>query len=247
MKLKLFKITQVLIASLLASGINTASAAAIGNANGTTTLTITDIINTTNPGDLTSLSITGDSDSPFIFTDFFGNANTSTSSSATQSGSVVLGVGEGLQQSSELATQASPSGNAEGSILTFSTIDLFNNSSTDTFEISFFLDYSLSVFKSISSIVLEDVGTLAQIILLDETFEIDIEESLQTDVINESFTGFLGDTMDFSLTLDPNSSNQLALEVNLVASAQSVPEPNVLWLILVGASSYYVPKFRKLA
>lgn len=246
MKLKFFKIILILIVSLLASGINTVNAAAIGNTNGIATLTIMDIINTTNPGDLIGLNITGESGSPFIFTDFFGNASTTTSSLATPSGSVLLGVGEGLRQSSALATQASPSGIAEGSVLTRGTIDLLNNSSTDTFEISFFLDYSLSVFKSLSSLVLEDAGALAQIILLDETFEIDIEESLQANVINESFTGFLDDTMDFSLTLDPDSSNQLALEVNLVANAQSVPEPSALWLMLVGASGYYMPKFRKL-
>lgn len=245
MKLKISQVTQLLFFCLLSGGASSTNAAVTANAKGMARLSIIDIVNTTSSGDLSGLSLSAESEIPFVFVDSFGNANITTSSTATPTAPTFFEAGDELKQSSELTAQIASAGFFQGSILTESFIDIFNNSSTDSFEILFSLDYSLSVFTSLADMVLESADAVAQVTLLDDTFTIDIDELIYADALSGS-SSLLVDTVNFGLTIEPDSSNQLFLALNLVSSAESfrqaVPEPNVLWLMILGVSAYCLSK-----
>lgn len=242
MKTKHFQLTHFFLFSLLAFNLNSANAEATAEASALATLRITDISNLTNPGDLTDLSITGTSaDITDIFEDLleeegFGNNGGETSSITLSGNSINMEVDSLLFQLASAESNTSLGSDTSALVLTEGFIDLINDSLTDTFEIAFSFDYSISVLATVTDLFLEDALALAEVILFDDVFDVDINEFLTADSLSGSESDFISESLSFILTLAPESSNELFLQVDVatVTITNDVPEPSVFILLTLG-------------
>ena len=219
------RITALLTGGLLAGGLacGSAQATAIHAARAEATLSITGITNLDTPGDLLDLFISGDAftGNDVFAADVFGPGGTSTAGTdgfaeVDAADPFDMGTGDGLSLFSEGLGSAT---HKAGSIALHDTegvIFLDNFSFTDTFVIDFSLGYALSVDAAVdlparefaSAIALLDVFTDFDDVLFDELASF-------SDLGGGAFaTGPV--SLDFSVTLDPDSS----ATVTLLASAE---------------------------
>lgn len=242
MKIKHVKLTHFLLCSLLTFNINSAYADAIAEASVLATLKVTDINNLTNPGDLTDLSITGTSDDITAEIEEegeglgFGNNGGDTSSITLSGKTINMGVDSLLLQLASAESNTLLDSETSALIATEGVIDLVNDSLTDTFEIAFSFDYSISVLATITDLFLEDALSIAQVSLFDDVFDIDISELLIAGSFIDLESDFISESHSFILTLAPDSSNELFLGVAAatLTITNDVPEPSVFILLTLG-------------
>lgn len=244
--MKHMQLIKVLFACLLASNINFAVATTIhADASALAVLKVTGINNVTNPGDISNLQILAIAG---ILTDD-GEGDFDTSEVTFPSSLTNVNIGSGLFQLTSVEADATGISSSAAFLESLGLISLQNNSLTDTFEIDFILDYTLSALAStVTDLVLEDAFGIAEIVLFNDFFDIDFTETAEADGLFGPTEDFLSDSFDFTLTLAPDTSDVLTLDVTSGAFTQSnqIPEPAVIMLFSLGLCALGWQKKHKL-
>lgn len=243
------KLTMIFFKLILLTGIFLVSPSVLAfsyfDSYASALLTIDQIHNKTNPGSLTSVSITGDvyvsNDS---FTEF-GNAATS------QSGGMALldssSANPGLiDLSSDVHgnTYAVPTGSLADRIYSlYGEFNLRNLSTTDSVQIDFSLLFNIGSNAALNDFYNENAFSEAFVTLYDSLGQITFNKTVSADAkgILGPSNDSLSDTLLFSIILLPDtldtsnlSFNYLALNVSARGNSESIPEPETLILILGG-------------
>lgn len=229
---------QVLIAAALSLFAGLTHATAVYDATAQASLTIDAITNLTNPGDLTGLSITGWTNPENGGSTTFGNAQATFDGLIDLQDSTASSPGW-LRQESEAHgnAEAPPQLNIASSFHdSQGAFELRNDSPTDSFQIDFSLVYDLAVGAGVTSLLTESAFAEAYIRLIDDLLQIDVDETLIADALGVLGPGSdsKGDTILFSITLDPNTFDRLSLEVAASGLAQAVAEPDMMPLFGIG-------------
>lgn len=146
-----------------------------------------------------------------------------------------MSVGDG-QQLLASSVSAAVSGFSETLISPIGNINLINSSLTDSFEVAFSVSFTLSVLASLTDILLEDSLALATLVIFDDTLDIDIFNQIEAASGSAIPFDSITKNINFFLSLDPDSSNQLSFNVTAEANteATSEPEPSAIALLAMG-------------
>ena len=205
------------------------SATAIYDAFAQATLSITDIVNLSTPGDLSGLSVLTDAEVPLTGELTFGAATATPSGSATA-------LSDGTTQAAGAMGIADSPGFSFAEYLTDTTIHLENTSATDSYSITFMFTVDLNVDVSVMdpvsefSIAESFVDILSTSGAVDETFELIADTSLGFP--SDTFS----DTFSFTLSLAAGMSDTVTVlaDARGASVATSVPEPATLLLVSCG-------------
>jgi hypothetical protein len=214
-------------AAVLLLGFSAAArATAILDASSSATLSIAGIVNLTSPGNLSGLSVSGDSE---VLSDgvlFVGNAFASTGSGAEVTGAPPF---LGLDHLAAAEGTADAVGTAEAFVLTDGFLG-FENASTDSFLITLLLDYALSAAAAVDDASREDAFSSAFVNLVSNSSTIDFFSMVTADAaLGPPSDGDSGQLF-FELLVGPGGFDTVFLSTfgDGFAGAVQVPEASML-------------------
>lgn len=217
-------------------------------------VTLTDIVNLDNPGDLSALvlQLAGGSEQDYM--SVAGNGAADRSHTVTLNGLTDLSPSSGLTAGDviDLGVTATGStsasfGEAESIAAVAAVLDMFNDSATDSYALSFDIRYRLSALAEVDQESSQSASAASYIEIVDDQGGLSILDQL----LVEAAFGPASPAEDFTsvtLTLLPFASNSLQLAANADGAAASVvPLPAAMWLFaaaLFGLSGHAVRQGR---
>lgn len=200
-------------------------------------VTLTDIVNLNNPGNLSELvlQLSGGSEQDYL--SVAGNGVADRTNTLTLNGLSDLSPSNGLTTGdvidlSVTATGSTSSsfGEAESIAAVAAVLDIFNDSATDSYALSFDIRYRLSALAEVDQESSQSASAASFIEIGDDEGGLSILDQL----LVEAAFGPASPAEDFTsvtLTLLPFASNSLHLSANAEGAAASVvPLPAAAWL-----------------
>jgi hypothetical protein len=234
---------QTLLALSLSLFAGFAHAMAYYDAHADAILSIDDVINLTNPGDLSVFAIGGN---VFVENEGFsehGDAQASLLGVTDLQSSTASDPGL-LSQSSDVHGNAYPLLNttsiAESHHSSLGEFNFYNLSSTDSLQIEFSMPYHIAVNAGLTNYSNENAYSEAFVRLADSLLQVNLDKTLSADAkrILAPDQDAWGDTLLFYITLQPEQSDRLTLNVSATGNSDpnfvSTPEPATLYLLAVG-------------